>query len=178
MLTWAVGALRKAGTLAIIGVYPPTAQTFPIGAAMNKNLSLRSGNCNHRKYLWDAVSWVKTGRLSPERLLTQLAPVSGAIEAYEAFDRRAAGWLKVEVVPGATGNGVQTIRGDLGSKSRRRTNVFQPRRRRSGRAGHIRRLLARTASDPFYDRAIARCYRRSSALIRSCRTVDCAHRRP
>jgi threonine dehydrogenase-like Zn-dependent dehydrogenase len=112
VLTWAVGALRKAGTLAIIGVYPPTAQTFPIGAAMNKNLSLRSGNCNHRKYLWDAVSWVKTGRLSPERLLTQLAPVSGAIEAYEGFDRRDAGWLKVEVVPGASGNGVQTIRGN------------------------------------------------------------------
>ena len=112
VLTWAVAAVRKAGTLAIIGVYPPTAQTFPIGAAMNKNLTIRSGNCNHRKYLWDAVSWVKTGRLSPERLLTQLAPVSGAIEAYEAFDRREDGWLKVELMPGAAGNAVQTIHGN------------------------------------------------------------------
>ena len=112
VLIWAVGAVRKAGTISIIGVYPPTAQAFPIGAAMNKNVSLRSGNCNHRKYLWDAVSWVKSGRLSPERVLTQLAPVQGAIAAYEAFDRREEGWLKVELLPGTPGASVQTIHSD------------------------------------------------------------------
>ncbi len=112
VLTWAVGAVRKAGTISIIGVYPPAAKAFPIGAAMNKNLSLRSGNCNHRAYLWNAVSWVKTGRLTPERILTQLAPMTGAIEAYEAFDRRQEGWLKVELVPAAANGTVQTIRSD------------------------------------------------------------------
>ncbi len=111
VLTWAVAAVRKAGQIAIIGVYPPTAQFFPIGAAMNKNLSVRSGNCNHRKYLWDAVAWVKSGKLSPERVLTQLAPVTAALDAYEAFDRRDEGWLKVELVPGAQGS-VQTLRGE------------------------------------------------------------------
>jgi hypothetical protein len=43
--TWAVQALAKAGTLSIIGVYPPTARRFPLGMAMNKNLTLRMGNC-------------------------------------------------------------------------------------------------------------------------------------
>ncbi len=112
VLNWAVGAVRKAGQIAIIGVYPPTAAHFPIGAAMNKNLSIRSGNCNHRKYLWDAVSWVKSGRLSPERVLTQLAPVTAALDAYEAFDRRDEGWLKVELIPGAQGSNVETLRGE------------------------------------------------------------------
>jgi threonine dehydrogenase-like Zn-dependent dehydrogenase len=121
VLTWAVGAVRKAGRLAIIGVYPPTAQFFPIGAAMNKNLLIRSGNCDHRKYLWDAVSWVKSGRLSPERILTQLAPVTAALEAYEAFDRREEGWLKVELVPGARGNSVETVRGDGEARNAART---------------------------------------------------------
>ena len=36
-LIWAVQALAKAGTLAVIGVYPQTARSFPIGQAMNKN---------------------------------------------------------------------------------------------------------------------------------------------
>jgi len=37
-LLWAVDAIDKAGTLAIIGVYPTTMQYFPIGQAMNKTL--------------------------------------------------------------------------------------------------------------------------------------------
>jgi threonine dehydrogenase-like Zn-dependent dehydrogenase len=48
---WAVEAVAKAGTIGIIGVYPPTMERYPIGAAMNKNLTLRMGNCNHRRYI-------------------------------------------------------------------------------------------------------------------------------
>ncbi len=51
VLNWAVQALAKAGTLSIVGVYPPTQHQFPIGEAMNKNLTLRMGNCHHRKYI-------------------------------------------------------------------------------------------------------------------------------
>jgi threonine dehydrogenase-like Zn-dependent dehydrogenase len=35
-LRWEVEAIAKAGTLAIVGVYPPNAEHFPIGAAMDK----------------------------------------------------------------------------------------------------------------------------------------------
>jgi len=48
-LRWAVEAVAKAGTISIIGVYPPQMESFPIGAAMNKNLTIKMGNCNHRK---------------------------------------------------------------------------------------------------------------------------------
>ena len=43
-LTWAVETLAKAGTLGIIGVYPQTDRFFPIGAAMNKNITINMGN--------------------------------------------------------------------------------------------------------------------------------------
>ena len=49
-VTWAVQALAKAGTLSIIGVYPPKHHFFPLGMAMNKNLTVNMGNCNYRKY--------------------------------------------------------------------------------------------------------------------------------
>ena len=49
VLSWATEALCKAGQLAIIGVYPPTDRVFPIGQAMNKNLTIKMGNCNHRR---------------------------------------------------------------------------------------------------------------------------------
>src|SRR5260221_11884924 len=44
VLEWAIDAVDKAGTLSIIGVYPETMTTFPIGKAMNKNLTLKMGN--------------------------------------------------------------------------------------------------------------------------------------
>jgi threonine dehydrogenase-like Zn-dependent dehydrogenase len=40
---WTVESVAKAGSIGIIGVYPPTVQTWPIGAAMNKNLTVKMG---------------------------------------------------------------------------------------------------------------------------------------
>jgi threonine dehydrogenase-like Zn-dependent dehydrogenase len=99
VLQWAVSALCKAGTLSVIGVYPPAAKAFPIGEAMNKNLTLRMGNCNHRKYIPRLLELVVSGVIHPERILEQVEGMEKAIEAYRAFDARKAGWLKVELEP-------------------------------------------------------------------------------
>jgi threonine dehydrogenase-like Zn-dependent dehydrogenase len=100
-LDWAVEALAKAGTLSIIGVYPPSDKVFPIGKAMNKNLTIKMGNCNHRKYYNSMIELVVSGAVDPVKILTQLEPLQGAIEAYEAFDKREPGWIKVELDPAA-----------------------------------------------------------------------------
>ena len=100
-LEWAVGALAKAGTLGIIGVYPPAATSFPIGKLMNKNLSLNAGNCNHRAYIPKLLELVRAGTFDPCSIITQHTHLTSAIEAYEAFDRREAGWIKTELYPQA-----------------------------------------------------------------------------
>jgi threonine dehydrogenase-like Zn-dependent dehydrogenase len=99
VLIWAVDALAKAGTLSIIGVYPPTVRSFPIGKAMNKNLTLNMGNCHHRKYIPRLVDLARRGEVDPASILTQRQPLRSAIEAYEAFDERQEGWLKVKLEP-------------------------------------------------------------------------------
>jgi|TARA_R100000501_G_scaffold17256_1_gene31935 threonine dehydrogenase-like Zn-dependent dehydrogenase len=99
VLKWAVEALAKAGTLSIIGVYPPTVETFPIGQAMNKNLTIKMGNCNHRKYIPHLVDLVRAGVIDPVSLLTQTDELTDAVKAYETFDQRKPGWLKVELEP-------------------------------------------------------------------------------
>ena len=85
--------------MGIIGVYPQTAMTFPIGAAMEKQLKINMGNCNHRKYLPDLIRYVAAGLLDPARVLTQREPMMSAIDAYNAFDERQPGWIKVELQP-------------------------------------------------------------------------------
>ncbi len=99
-LHWAVNALAKAGTHGIIGVYPPTMQSYPIGTAMNKNLTIRLGNCNHRKYIPKLVDLVESGVVDPERILTNVEPLTNVLDAYQAFDTRQPGWVKVELQPG------------------------------------------------------------------------------
>ena len=100
VLDWAVKSLAKAGTLSIIGVYPE-GRLFPIGEAMEKNLTIKAGNTPHRKYIPDLVDLVETGAIDPSEILTQTEPLADAIEAYEAFDRRESGWVKVELKPAA-----------------------------------------------------------------------------
>lgn len=98
-LDWAVECVAKGGTISIIGVYPPTDRVFPIGMAMNKNVTVRMGNCNHRRYYDVLIEHVRSGKLDPVRILTEIEPMTGAIEAYKAFDEREPGWIKVELEP-------------------------------------------------------------------------------
>jgi threonine dehydrogenase-like Zn-dependent dehydrogenase len=98
---WAVESLAKAGTLSVIGVYPKTMRWFPLGMAMNKNLTVNMGNCNHRKYIPILLELVQTGQVKPGQVLTSLEPLTNAIDAYRAFDERRPGWIKVELAPAA-----------------------------------------------------------------------------
>jgi threonine dehydrogenase-like Zn-dependent dehydrogenase len=98
-LQWAVEAVAKAGSIGIIGVYPPQATSFPIGAAMNKNLTVKMGNCNHRRYVPHLLDLVRTGAIDPSTVLTQVDDMPSVLDAYETFDRREAGWTKVALDP-------------------------------------------------------------------------------
>jgi threonine dehydrogenase-like Zn-dependent dehydrogenase len=101
VLRWAVPALAKAGTLAIIGVYPDSAMVFPIGKAMNRNLTVKMGNCPHRRYIPDLIDLVESGTIHPSTVLTQIEPLTDALEAFRQFDLRRQGWIKIELVPAA-----------------------------------------------------------------------------
>ena len=74
-------------------------QAFPIGEAMNKNLAILAGNCNHRRYIPELLQLVASGAVEPDQVLTKRGEIVSAIEAYEAFDRRDSGWTKVELEP-------------------------------------------------------------------------------
>lgn len=66
---------------------------------MNKNLTVNMGNCNHRRYIPRLIEMVQAGRIDPAKILTQVKPMTDAIEAFKAFDRRDSGWIKVELQP-------------------------------------------------------------------------------
>jgi threonine dehydrogenase-like Zn-dependent dehydrogenase len=146
VLEWAVESLSKAGTLSIVGVYPPTMQLFPIGMAMNKNLTVRMGNCNHRKYVPKLVELVRTGFLDPAEVLSQVRPLSSAIEAYDAFDRHEAGWMKVELLPGVEASDTGRVQ-SVGSSARRRARRMGAGSGEAGQSGDIQGLSSAPEGD-------------------------------
>ncbi len=97
-LEWALECVAKAGTLGIIGVYNEEV-SFPIANATEKNLTLRMGNCNHRRYIPKLVELVRSGAVRPSEILSHRQPLADVIEAYKAFDKREPGWIKVELEP-------------------------------------------------------------------------------
>jgi len=98
-LQWAIESVCKAGSVSVIGVYPAPVLSFPIHQVMEKNLTLKAGNCNHRRYMPEMVELVRSGVVRPEQFLTQIKPITSAIEAYRAFDRHEPGWIKVKLDP-------------------------------------------------------------------------------
>ncbi|HET9092974.1 MAG TPA: zinc-dependent alcohol dehydrogenase [Acidimicrobiales bacterium] len=106
VLEWAVSSVAKGGTIGVVGVYPPEMTAFPIGMAMNKNVTLKMGNCNHRRYLPELIDLVASGRLSLSPNVTQQETFDTILDAYRAFDRREPGWVKVAVLVGG-GSGMQ-----------------------------------------------------------------------
>jgi threonine dehydrogenase-like Zn-dependent dehydrogenase len=98
-LNWAVEAVDKAGTISVVGVYPREFRFFPLGTAMQKNLTINSGNCNHRKYIPKLLDMVQSGTVVPKRIITNVQPLASAVDAYKMFDERRLGWIKIEMVP-------------------------------------------------------------------------------
>ncbi|MDN8549113.1 alcohol dehydrogenase catalytic domain-containing protein [Microbacterium sp. NM3R9] len=98
---WAVEMVAKYGRIGIIGVYSPLAEVYPIGAAMNKNLTIRMGNCDHHSVTPPLIDMVAAGVFDPADLITEHAAIDDVIAAYEAFDRREPGWVKVALSTGA-----------------------------------------------------------------------------
>lgn len=92
---WAVQSVAKAGTVGVIGVYPQTVTSYPFGQAMMKNLTIKAGNCHHRRYIPGLLRLVVDGTVDPAALLTQRAPMTDVLAAYREFADRNPGWLKV-----------------------------------------------------------------------------------
>lgn len=53
---------------------PPAAYTFPIGEGMNKNLTIKMRNCNHRKYIPHLIELTRSSVIDPSDVPTQIGP--------------------------------------------------------------------------------------------------------
>jgi threonine dehydrogenase-like Zn-dependent dehydrogenase len=95
-LHWAVESIAKSGTLAIIGTYPPRFESFPLGRAFDRNLTIKSGVCHHRRYIPQLMQTMMSGSIDPMRILPKRVRPIAASEAFSTFGADSLGWSHVE----------------------------------------------------------------------------------
>lgn len=98
VIDWCINAVRKGGNVSLIGVYGPPWNLVPIGAAMNKNLTIRTGQCNTRRYMPHLLEHIRAGRVDPKRLTSHRLPLDQAPEAYRMFAAKQDECRKVVLV--------------------------------------------------------------------------------
>jgi threonine dehydrogenase-like Zn-dependent dehydrogenase len=94
-LRQAILACRKGGTVSIPGVYGGMADKIPLGAVMNKALTLRSGQTHVQRYLRPLLEIVREGEIDPSFIITHTLPLEDAPAAYEMFRDKEDGCVKV-----------------------------------------------------------------------------------
>jgi threonine dehydrogenase-like Zn-dependent dehydrogenase len=99
VLDRAIHAVRKGGTVSVVGVYGPPANLVPIGVAMNKGLTLRMAQANVKRYMAPLLEHVRAGRLDGRALITHRLPLGRAPKGYELFDRKEDGCVKCVLLP-------------------------------------------------------------------------------
>jgi threonine dehydrogenase-like Zn-dependent dehydrogenase len=98
-LTWAVECIAKSGTLAIVGMYPPRFESFPLGRAFDRNITINMGMCNHRRYIPKLMQLITSGAVDPTRVLPTRDRLLTAMEGFESLDAWKSGWMQVALMP-------------------------------------------------------------------------------
>jgi threonine dehydrogenase-like Zn-dependent dehydrogenase len=97
----AIRACRKGGTVSIVGVFAGYVDKFPLGAAMNKALTLRMGQMHAQAYMPMLLDRVAAGDFDPSYLATHPMPLSQGPAAYEMFEHKTDGCLRAVLQPHA-----------------------------------------------------------------------------
>jgi len=91
--------VRCFGKVSVIGVYTGYANHFPVGAMMEKDLTIRSGQCPVQRYWKKILPKIQSGEFDPSFVVTTKGVLSQAPEMYKKFNDREGGILKVFLRP-------------------------------------------------------------------------------
>jgi threonine dehydrogenase-like Zn-dependent dehydrogenase len=96
-------ACKKGGTVSVPGVYAGFDDKVPIGAFMNKGLTLKTGQTHMMRYMAPLLERVQRGEIDPSFVVTHRPSIDEAPEAYRMFRDKKDHCIKVVLDPWANG---------------------------------------------------------------------------
>ena len=98
-LRQAIQACAKGGIVSIPGVYGGFLDSLPIGAAFDKGLTFRMGQTHCQRYMQPLLRHIENGDIDPSFVVTHRLRLDEAPSAYQTFNARRDGCIKVVMRP-------------------------------------------------------------------------------
>jgi threonine dehydrogenase-like Zn-dependent dehydrogenase len=97
----AIDAVRRGGTISLIGVYGGQSDPMPMLTMFDKQIQLRMGQANVKRWVDDIMPLLTDDAdpLGTEQFATHQVPLSEAPTAYDNFQKKADGTVKVVFKP-------------------------------------------------------------------------------
>ncbi len=95
----AILACRPGGIVSIIGVYGGLMDKVPMGALMNKGLSIKTGQCHVQRYMKPLYEHITNGDIDPSFVVTHRLDLGQAPDGYETFKHKQDECVKVVLKP-------------------------------------------------------------------------------
>jgi threonine dehydrogenase-like Zn-dependent dehydrogenase len=93
-------SVRRGGSISIVGVYVGPMPLFPLGDFMDKQITLRMGQANVRRWTDDILPHLDGGDpLRTKDLVTHVLALDEAPQAYELFQKKQDGAIKIVLRP-------------------------------------------------------------------------------
>lgn len=100
VLREALYACRKGGRVSVPGVYGGFVDKFPVGAFMQKGLTMRTGQTHVQKYLSGLLEMIRDNRIDTTFLISHRMPLEKGPDAYRKFAFEQNETTKVVLKPG------------------------------------------------------------------------------
>src|SRR6478735_5210553 len=98
-----IDVVRRGGTISLSGVYAGDADILPMKTLFDKQITIRMGQCNVKRWVDDILPLVEdpSDPLGVMDLATHHAPLEDAPALYETFQKKQDGCVKVVLQPGS-----------------------------------------------------------------------------
>lgn len=96
----AIYACRKGGTVFTLGVFGGLVDKFPLGAVMNKALTLRGAQQHGHRYIPQILEHMSRGEVVTEHLATHMMSLEDGPRGYEMFKEKQDGCVRSVFRPG------------------------------------------------------------------------------
>lgn len=95
----AILACRSGGTVAVIGVYGGFIDKFPMGAVVNRSLTIKSAQTHVQRYMRPLLERIEKGEIDPSFVITHRLKLDEAAHGFETFLNKEDECVKVVLTP-------------------------------------------------------------------------------